>query len=55
MCGADDCRRCNPGNFIRVGKRQRFISEDISDEEFEEAQESEKQAEFDRKWLDSEV
>ena len=27
MCGADDCQRCRPGNFARVGKRLVYLEE----------------------------
>ena len=36
MCGADDCPRCFPGNFSRIGSKQVYTAE-MSDEEFADA------------------
>ena len=33
MCGADDCPRCFPGNFSRVGGELLYTAE-MTDEEF---------------------
>jgi len=35
MCGADDCPRCFPGNFLTIGDRPVYTG-DLSDEEIKE-------------------
>ena len=36
MCGADDCPKCFPSNFSRIGGKLMYTAE-MSDEEFADA------------------
>jgi hypothetical protein len=34
-CGADDCRACNPGNFVRRDERWVFIGDEEGEEKLD--------------------